>query len=406
MTRRLRSTIALTVAVVATTAIVVTMPASAAPTASSGAATSTAKSLDLFPTEIALPNGWLPEGIAINVFPFAFFGSRADGDIYRANLITGNGSVFSQGPGTPSVGLKVDLLARLFVAGGSGGDGRVVNAITGEIIASYTFATAPTFVNDVVLTPDAAWFTDTQRAFLYKVPFGRFGRLPSQSEVEAVPFPPGTGGNGIARTPDGDALLVMSSNGLLFRFDPATGAATQVDLGGTVLTNGDGLLLSGRTLFVVQNRLNRVAVVELNSAGTSGEVTAVPDRSPLRRPDDRSRVRQQALPAERPLRDSESSRGHVQRNRNPEALVERTNEARLGVRRAEPGVRDEITLVELAGAECVTCSPLRPLFLADHRPGPDVVAGGAGPGRRSRRRSPWPRRPARAGARSPRRGSP
>ena len=184
MTRRFRSTIALTVAVVATTAIVVAIPAAAAPTTSSDAATSTATSLDLFPTEIALPNGWLPEGIAINAFPFAFFGSRADGDIYRVNLITGNGSVFSQGPGTPSVGLKVDLRARLFVAGGSGGNGRVVNAITGEIIASYTFATAPTFVNDVVLTPDAAWFTDTQRAFLYKVPFDRFGRLPSQSEVE------------------------------------------------------------------------------------------------------------------------------------------------------------------------------------------------------------------------------
>ena len=140
MTRRFRSTIALTVAVVATTAIVVTMPASAAPTESSSVATSTAKSLDLFPTEIALPNGWLPEGIAINVLPFAFFGSRADGDIYRVNLITGNGSVFSQGPGTPSVGLKLDLRARLFVAGGTGGNGRVVNAITGEIIASYTFA--------------------------------------------------------------------------------------------------------------------------------------------------------------------------------------------------------------------------------------------------------------------------
>ena len=277
MTRRFRSTIALTVAVVALTAIVVAMPATAAPTASSSAATSTATSLDLFPTEIALPNGWLPEGIAIGVLPFAFFGSRADGDLYRVNLITGNGSVFSQGPGTPSVGLKVDLRARLFVAGGPGGDGRVVSAITGEILASYSFASAPTFVNDVVLTPQAAWFTDTQRPFLYKVPFGLFGRLPSQSEVVAVPLGgawAGTSANGIARTPDGNALLVIqSATGLLFRVDPATGAATQVDLGGTLLTNGDGLLLSGHTLFVVQNRLNRVAVVELNSAGTSGEVT-------------------------------------------------------------------------------------------------------------------------------------
>src|SRR5262245_20993570 len=162
MTRRLRSTMALVVAVAAATAILVAVPAAAAPTSST-----TAK-LDLFPTEFALPTGFLPEGIAINLLPFAFFGSRADGDIYRVNLITGDGSVFSQGPGTPSVGLKLDLRARLFVAGGSGGNGRVVNAITGEIIASYTFATAPTFVNDVVLTPDAAWFTDTQRAFLYK----------------------------------------------------------------------------------------------------------------------------------------------------------------------------------------------------------------------------------------------
>jgi sugar lactone lactonase YvrE len=83
----------------------------------------------------------------------------------------------------------------------------------------------------------------------------------------------GTSANGIARTPDGDALLVIqSATGLLCRVDPATGDATHVDLGGTLLLNGDGLLVSGRTLFVVQNRLNRVAVVGLNSEGTSGEV--------------------------------------------------------------------------------------------------------------------------------------
>ena len=67
--------------------------------------------------------------------------------------------------------------------------------------------------------------------------------------------------------------MIQSSTGFLFRFDPETGNATQVDLGGTALVNGDGLLLSGRTLFVVQNRDNQVAVVELNSAGTEGKVT-------------------------------------------------------------------------------------------------------------------------------------
>ncbi len=282
MTRRL--TVALAIAVVAAAAIVAAMPAAATPTASSAQSTTTANSLDLFPTEIALPNAWLPEGIAIGVLPFAFFGSRADGDLYRVNLITGDGSVFSQGPGTPSVGLKVDLRARLFVAGGTGGDARVVNAITGEILASYAFGNAPTFVNDVVLTPQAAWFTDSQKPFLYKVPFDRFGRLPSQNEVVQLPLVgddyvhvPGlttTNLNGIARTPDGKALLVVQSpTGFLFRVDTSTGKATKVDLGTTLLTNGDGLLLSGRTLFVVQNRDNKVAVVQLDSAATTGQLT-------------------------------------------------------------------------------------------------------------------------------------
>ena len=80
---------------------------------------------------------------------------------------------------------------------------------------------------------------------------------------------PGFNLNGIARTPDGEALLVVQSNtGLLFRVDPATGEATTVDLGGTLLSNGDGLLVVGRTLYAVQNAMNRVAVVELNRAGT------------------------------------------------------------------------------------------------------------------------------------------
>ena len=38
------------------------------------------------------------------------------------------------------------------------------------------------------------------------------------------------------------------------------------------MPNGDGLLLKGRTLFVVQNQLNLVAVVKLNRSGRAGEV--------------------------------------------------------------------------------------------------------------------------------------
>jgi sugar lactone lactonase YvrE len=245
--------------------------------ATSSATTGVSGLTNRWPTTIALPDGFAPEGIAIGVLPFAFFGSRVNGDLYRANLVTGEGTVFSTGPGTGSLGMKVDLRARLFVAGGGGGNARVVNAVTGDLLASYTFATAPTFVNDVILTPEAAWFTDSQRPVLYKVPFGRHGALPAQSAVVTVPLSgdyvhqAGFNANGIARTPDGRALLIVQSNtGRVFRVDPATGVASTVDLGGYVVTNGDGLLLLGRTLHAVQNALNTVAVFRLNWAGTAG----------------------------------------------------------------------------------------------------------------------------------------
>ncbi|HEX6682087.1 MAG TPA: hypothetical protein VF062_04805, partial [Candidatus Limnocylindrales bacterium] len=57
-----------------------------------------------------------------------------------------------------------------------------------------------------------------------------------------------------------------------FRVNPATGAATLVDLGGEPVTAGDGLLLLGSTLYVVQNQLNRVAVFRLSSSGRSGRL--------------------------------------------------------------------------------------------------------------------------------------
>ncbi|GAA2676195.1 MULTISPECIES: SMP-30/gluconolactonase/LRE family protein [Actinosynnema] len=238
-----------------------------------------------FPAEFPLPDGFLPEGITIGDRPTAYFGSRADGDLYRVDLRTGRGEVFSQGPGTASVGLKIDRRDRLFVAGGAAGDARVVDARSGAVLASYRFAQdADTFVNDVVVTRDAAYFTDSRKALLYRLPLGRGGELPSQFDVVPLSgdfsLTPGVNNaNGITTTPDGRALLVVQSNtGKLFRVKPDTGLAREVDLGGEVLTNGDGLLLDGRSLLVVQNRLNTVALFSLDRAGTAASlVTRVTD---------------------------------------------------------------------------------------------------------------------------------
>jgi sugar lactone lactonase YvrE len=235
---------------------------------------------DAFPTLIPLPDNWLPEGVAIGALPVAYFGSRANGSIYRANLVTGVGAPLpTPGPGTPAVGLKVDHRGRLFVAGGNAGNGRVVSASTGEILASYQFTTETSFVNDVVLTPHGAYFTDSRRAFLYLVRIGYDGELdPTHTALpltgDIVVNPAVNNANGISRTPDGCALIIVQSNtGMLFRVDPQTGVTTAVDLAGELLTNGDGLLQEGFTLYGVQNRLNTVVALRLAADGRWARVT-------------------------------------------------------------------------------------------------------------------------------------
>ncbi len=239
--------------------------------------TTKASAARAFPARIELPDGFRPEGIAIRGST-AYFGSLANGDIYAASLRTGEGKIISQGPGTPSVGLKVDNRGRLFIAGGPAGNARVVDTRTGKVLASYAFATAPTFVNDVVLGRNAAWFTDSQKAVIYKVPFGRHGQLPGQSAVRTIPLTgdyvhqEGFNANGITLTPDRRALIIVqSATGLLFRVNPSTGVTQRVDLSAP-MTNGDGLLRIGRTLYVVQNQLNKVAVVKLDRVGTKGSL--------------------------------------------------------------------------------------------------------------------------------------
>ena len=225
-----------------------------------------------FPTTLQLPNHFQPEGIAISGAT-AYFGSLRDGSVRRIDLRTGRGAEVSPATGTPAVGLKIDKRGRLFVAGGAAGDARVIDSRSGKLLASYALGGA--FVNDVVLTEDAAYFTDSRKALLYKLPLGRGGQLPAKAE--SIPLggewvqSEGLNANGIETTPDGRNLLVVNSgSGKLFRVDPRTGNAKLVDLGDVVLTNGDGLLRQGHILYVVQNRLNTLTALRLDHAGTKG----------------------------------------------------------------------------------------------------------------------------------------
>ncbi|GAA4701040.1 hypothetical protein APR04_000182 [Promicromonospora umidemergens] len=226
------------------------------------------------PDRIKLPDAFQPEGIT-TAGPLAWFGSRADGDIYRADLLTGEGEVISQGPGTPSVGLTVDAKGRLFVSGGTGGDARVVDGRTGEVLATYDFGGG--FVNDVVVTKHYAYFTDSERSVVHRLHLGPGGTPTDTSDELALHGDweqvDGFNANGITTSPDGRSLLVVNSTtGDLFRVDPANGHAYLVDLGDDQLANGDGMLRTGRTLYVAQNTRNQVATVRLDRAASEGRV--------------------------------------------------------------------------------------------------------------------------------------
>lgn len=233
----------------------------------------------VYPSRIALPDGFAPEGIAVAPGGTFYVGSIPTGAIYRGSLRTGRGSQLVAGrEGRAAIGVALDRRRRLFVAGGSTGKAFVYDASTGADIRTYTLTSArPTFVNDVVVTRRGAYFTDSNRQVLYRIPLAANGRLGTSAQeiplTGDIAYTGGFNANGIDATPDGRRLVIVQSNtGKVFIVDPATGIARNVDLGDAVLTSGDGILLDGRTLYVVRNQLNRIAVVRLSGDLRSGRV--------------------------------------------------------------------------------------------------------------------------------------
>jgi sugar lactone lactonase YvrE len=230
-----------------------------------------------FPQVIQLPQGFQPEGIEVGKGTTFYVGSRVTGAVYRGNLRTGAGAILIPGGGgRTATGIELDPRDRLFVAGAGTGDAYVFNANTGAPIRTYDFASSDTFINDVVVTPKAAYFTDSRKAVLYKVPIGPGGRLGAFEPLALTGASLALAGfnlNGIDATPNGKTLIAVQSNtGMLFRIDPATGAVREISLGGESVPNGDGILLTGKTLYVVQNTINRVAVIALSANLASGHV--------------------------------------------------------------------------------------------------------------------------------------
>ena len=160
------------------------------------------------------------------------------------------------------------------MAGGPTGDGYVYDTGTGATLRTYNFADMPpgTFVNDVVATRTAAYFTESMRPVLYRVPLGPEARQALVRHGDAVRGlrpQAGFNVNGIDATPNGKTLVIVQSNtGKLFTVDPDTGVATEIDLGGATVVGGDGLLLDGPTLYVVVRNANLTGIAAVRSRRT------------------------------------------------------------------------------------------------------------------------------------------
>lgn len=153
------------------------------------------------------------------------------------------------------------------------------------LLKTVTLATTKSTVNDAVLSGNTVYFTDSSRAVLYRLALGEEGALPEgDSGGDELPItgaftrasdPMAFNTNGTKAADDGILIIVSTTTGQLFTVNPDTGESAEIGLGDGNVENGDGILLDGSTLYVVQNQGNKIAVVELSKDLSSGAVTTL-----------------------------------------------------------------------------------------------------------------------------------
>jgi sugar lactone lactonase YvrE len=237
------------------------------------------------PEVIVLPGATSAEGIAAGRGATFYAGDLFAGDIFRGNLQRGTAELFIDAPtGRMAVGMAADLAHDLlFVAGGFTGQAYIYDLRSGATVASYQFAAPGTsLINDVAVTKDGAWFTDSFHASLYFVPVSRAGVPAPTFRTLAVsgpaatisPLPDVPNLNGIQATANGKTLIVAhSANAQLYTVDPATGASATI--AGVSVPNVDGIVLEAGRLWAVQNFSNQISRIRLAPDLASGVVEAV-----------------------------------------------------------------------------------------------------------------------------------
>ena len=234
---------------------------------------------------IPLPLGLQPEGITSDGESTFYVGSLADGRVIRGDLDSGDTEVLVPGvTGRVAVGMRFEDrdAGRLWVAGGPTGAVTVYDADSGDELGRWVVPGSG-FLNDVTVTEDAAYVTDSQVQRLVVVPLGDDRALPGPDAATTLPLtgdvsfdPNDFNANGITALDDDLLVLVQSNTGTLFLVDPATGVTDAIEGTEGDLVGGDGLELGADRLFVVRGGGgNDVAVVHLRDSGRSARVERI-----------------------------------------------------------------------------------------------------------------------------------
>ncbi len=243
----------------------------------------------IWPDLIPIPVGFEPEGIEMGkdtdffVGTLAFSGNLTNaGAIYKGNLITGEGQVLVPPTGKPLVGLSYDARTDyLYAATGFGNPNRergvnVYAATSGRLLGEIIFGDDMA-INDVLVTDTAVYCTDSVSTTLYKLPLEDDGKVFSSTvekiEMTGFEMAEGYNANGLVGDFDGKELVIINiTTGVLYLVNTESGAASPVNVQGDeqLFADGDGLYMDGRTLYIMQNFAQKIAVVDLSDDLTRG----------------------------------------------------------------------------------------------------------------------------------------